>query len=179
MREVLVRRFIPILVAVFGVLALTAAPAAAETSPATASAAVRSCPGATTELLSERQYNKLNVRTCVLVDGTKVRGSAMADCYFYKGLGWWNDQPCDLKVQFLIEYRRTDTTFQVDKSGVIKVHKATGEGLTATMGRDSACPKGTTAIRVTAGLVGQQYWTDNGAAERPFGLVSHTFQRGC
>ncbi|WNV87896.1 hypothetical protein [Umezawaea sp. Da 62-37] len=169
------RKIVILCCALFGLLAVSP-PAQAETAT---DRAERLCTGATTEVRSERDNNKLNVGVCALVDGKNFRAETIADCYFYKGFGWFADQPCDLSVQFLIEFRKKDTTIQSNKSAVLAVSKEDGLGLTATMKSAVACPKGTTSIVVTAGVSAQQYWTDNGDAEKPYGLVRHTIERNC
>jgi hypothetical protein len=141
--------------------------------------AERSCTVQTTELRSERDYNKANVTVCLISNGTLVRGETLVDCWFYKGLGWWADQPCNLKAQFLIEFYKNDVPIAANKSAILTVNKADGLGLRATMAGDFACPLGTTSIVVTAGLLAQQYWTDYGEAEKPYGLVKHTVTRTC
>lgn len=141
--------------------------------------AERDCTGSTTELRSERDYNKLNVTTCAIKDGKKVRGEVVADCYFYKGLGWFADQPCDLTAQFLIEFRKKNVVIQANKSAVLTVSKEDGVGLSIRMKGDVTCPKGATSIVVTVGVSAQQYWTDYGEDERPYGLVPHTLTRNC
>lgn len=170
------RKTISVVCAVIGILVCGGSIASADQG---GTRAARLCTDATTELRSERDHNKLNVTTCALVDGKDFRGEAVVDCFFYKGLGWFSDQPCDLRAQFLIEFRKNGATLQANKSAVLAVTKEDGLGLTATMKNPVPCPRGTTSVVVTVGASAQQYWTDYGDAEKPHGLVSHTIQRTC